>query len=139
MTDPLAAIKALLLADAAVAALAGHRVYGIELPASEAAHMPRKAVVVRPAGGISPVGGFVDLTGGRIEIIAWGETAYEAALLAGAVFGALKPVRREVAANVLVHWIEDAGGPTAIRDPDTGWPAAVQPYQVLYATIPVAA
>lgn len=137
MADIVAALVAILKADAAVAALAGDRVHGIELPAGEAAAMPGKGVVVRPAGGISPVGGYAEHTGGRVDVISWGETPYEAERLAGAVYLALKGQRRAVVAtgagDVLVHWIEEAGGRLSLRDAETDWPAAVQPFQVFYA------
>jgi hypothetical protein len=49
--DPIAGLVALLLADAGVAALAGVRVFGGELPKAEAQFMPRAALVVAPSGG----------------------------------------------------------------------------------------
>lgn len=136
--DMIGAVVTLLTADAEVTALAGTRVFGIELPAREAKSMPRKGVIIRPAGGISPVGGYAEVTGERIDAIAWGETPYEADRLARAVFAALKGARRQVVAvgggNVLIHWIEDAGGRLALRDAETNWPAVTQSFQVLFAT-----
>lgn len=137
MSDYIGALVALLSADASVAALAGARVFGNELPAAEAASMPRHAVVIRPAGGVSPVGGFVEITAERFDAISWGETPYQANRLASAVFAALKRARRQVVSvdgsGVLVHWIENAGGRLSLRDAETDWPAVTQPYQVMYS------
>ena len=137
MSDPVAAIVALLKADAGVSALVSTRVFGEELPQAQAADMPRKGVVIRSAGGVSPVGGTLRHTGRRVDAICWGETPYEAGRINRAVFCALKEVRRERialdAGAVLIHWIEDASGPLSLRDADTSWPAVTQSFQIFHA------
>jgi len=137
MSDPVSAIVAILKADSAVSALAGTRVYGEELPQAEADAMPRKGVVIRSSGGVSPVRGRMRHTGGRVDAICWAETPYQANLLNRAVFDALKSVlRRRVALDaggVLIHWIEDASGPLSLRDADTNWPAVTQSFQIFHA------
>lgn len=137
MSDPVSAIIAILKADSAVAALAGTRVFGEELPQAEAGAMPRKGVVIRSAGGISPVRGRLRHTGGRVDAICWAETPFEANQMNRAVFDALKSVLRTrvtlASGNVLIHWIEDASGPLSLRDADTNWPAVTQSFQIFHA------
>lgn len=136
--DIVAALVAVLAADAGVAGLAAARVYGIELPAADAAAMPVKAVVLRPSGGVSPVAGYVEHTAQRVDAYAYGETPYEAARLDRAVFAALKPLRRSTAGGVLVHWVSEAGGYLSFRDPDTDWPAVFRSWQAFFAEAAVA-
>ncbi|MFQ5775862.1 MAG: DUF3168 domain-containing protein [Kiloniellaceae bacterium] len=132
--DPIAAVVAFLKADAGVAALAGTRVFGLELPAAEAANMPRKAVVLRASGGPSLAAGtYLDHDSQRIDLVSYGETPFEAERLRRAIFDALKPVARLVVNSTLVHWIEPAGGFATQRDPDAAWPSAFQSFQVFFA------
>jgi hypothetical protein len=133
MTDVIAALVAFLKADGGVAALVGTRVYGIELPAGEAAPMPEKALVLRPSGGAALVAGYAGLSAQRIDAFAYGETPYEAARVDLAVYPALKQLRRAVAASVLVHWVTDAGGYSSFRDPATDWPAVFRSWQAFFA------
>lgn len=132
--DLVAALVAQLKADAGVAALVGTRVYGLELPAAEAAAMPRKAVVLQAAGGPSlTAGSYAAHDTQRIDAVAYGETPYEAERVRRAVHAGLKPLGRVVSAGVLLHWIEPAGGLIAARDPDLDWPMSVQSYQAFAA------
>lgn len=132
--DVIAALVAFLKADSGVAALAGARVFGLELPASEAVSMPRKAVVLQTSGGVRlTAGSYARHDTQRVDAFAYGETPFEAEALRRAVFDALKPLRREVSAGVLIHWVEPAGGWSTLRDPDAAWPAAFQSFQVFFA------
>lgn len=141
--DVIAALAVILKADAAIAALVGARVFGIELPAEEAVSMPRKAIVLRPAGGTSPIGGYAKHTGQRVDVISWGETPYEADRLAGEAFVALQQLRRQAASlassRVLIHSADPAGGRFALRDAETNWPASTQPFQIFFAIEAIAA
>jgi hypothetical protein len=140
MQDIVAALVALLKADAGVAALAGARVFGGELPKTETKPMPRKAIVLEPSGGPSLTAGtFVEHDTQRIDLFAYGETPFEANRLLRTAHAALKPVRRAVFASTLIHWVEPAGGiVSATRDADTAWPRAFQSYQAFYAEQEVA-
>lgn len=135
--DLIGALVALLKADAGVAALAGTRVFGLELPRDQVDAMPRKGVIVRPSGGVSPLGGYVEATAERVDAISWGGTPYEADRVSMAVLVALRRARRQVVdvagTGVLIHSAEEAGGRLSIRDEETGWPAMTQAFQVLYA------
>ena len=132
--DPIAALVAFLKADAGVIALAGTRVFGLELPATEAAPMPRKAVVLQASGGPSlAAGSYLEHDTQRVDAFSYGETPFEAQRLRRAVFDALKPLRRVVVTSTLLHWVEPAGGFATQRDPDADWPRAFQSFQVFFA------
>lgn len=132
--DVVAALVAFLKADAGVAALAGSRVFGLELPAGEAASMPRHAVVLRASGGPSlTAGSYAEHATQRIDAFSYGATPFEAERLRRTVFDGLKPLQRVVAAGVLVHWVDPAGGWSTLRDPDGDWPVAFQSFQAFFA------
>lgn len=132
--DIIAAIVKRLEAAVDVAALADGRVFGGELPAEEAAHMPRAAVVIRPSGGASLTAGtFSRHDTQRFDLLAYSATAAEANRLARICRADLTALRRRVVAGCLIHWIERAGGFTAGRDKDAAWPIAFQSFQAFYA------
>ena len=131
MADRIDALIALLKADAGVAALAGARVFGGELPPGEAAAMPRHAIVLRPSGGASLTGGsYAEHDTGRVDLFAYGATPVEANVLRTAAALALRRVRRAVWAGVLVHWVRPAGGESSGREPAVDWPRSFQSFQV---------
>lgn len=131
MPDRIAALTALLKADGATAALAGARVFGGELPAAEARHMPRHAIVLTPSGGASLTGDtFVEHDTGRVDLFAYGPTPAAAEQLLAVAALAFRRARRKVWAGVLVHWVKPAGGTSGGRDPDAAWPRAFQSFQV---------
>lgn len=134
VADPIAALVAILLADAGVAALAGARVFGGELPETETKFMPRAALVVSPSGGVSlTAGSYAEHDTGRTDLFAYGATQQEAnALLATAAL-ALRRVMRQVAAGALIHWVQPAGGGASGRDAQLIWPRAFQSFQFFYA------
>lgn len=134
MADLVAALVALLLADAGVAALAGAYVFGAELPAGVTDEMPRKALVVVPSGGVSLTGAsYVAHDTQRIDLFAFGATPIEAEALLQAGTEALRGIRRVVSAGVLIHWAQTAGGFALARDPDAAWPRAFRSFQVFHA------
>lgn len=138
--DLIAALIAVLKADPQVAALAATRVFGVELPGSEAAAMPRKCLVLQPSGGATLVeGSYVEHTAQRLDLFAYGETPYQASRLSRAAAIALKQVRRRVAAQTLIHWVDPAGGYLTGRDPDADWPVVFQSFQAFYAETEIAA
>jgi len=142
--DVVSALVAYLAADAGVAALVGARVFGIELPAAEAAAMPRKALLLRESGGVSPVdAGYTELAGQRLDVFAYGETPYEARRVGRAAYGVLKQLRRATVdvggTATLVHSVSEAGGALTLRDTEAGWAARFQSFQALYSEIEIAA
>lgn len=134
MADPIAAMIELLAADPDVAELAGARVFGAELPPGETEHMPRRAIVLRPSGGTSLTGGsYAEHDTQRMDLFAFGATLREAEQLRAAAALALRRTRRSVWAGVLIHWVRSAGGYSAGRDPDAGWPRVFQSFQVFHS------
>lgn len=132
--DVIKGLVSFLRGDAALDLLVSDRVYGLELPASEAAAMPRKAVVLKASGGPTITGGsFVKATGQTFDIFSYGETPHESERVRRAVFDALKALQREVSADVLIHWCEPAGGFANLRDPDADWPINFQSFHAFYA------
>ncbi len=135
--DVIAALRAVLLADTDLAAVVGGRVFGKELPRAEADNQARAAVVLQTSGGPNLLGGYVDHTSQRVDARCYGSTPIEADQVEGLVFDAFKQLRRTVQDNVLIHWIEDAGGFTSGRDANADWPLSVRSWQVLFATTAV--
>ncbi|MBN9333862.1 DUF3168 domain-containing protein [Devosia sp.] len=134
MADIVTAIVGLLKADADIAALVGDRVFGGELPADEARHMPRQAIVIQPSGG-APFQPRASLRAEaqRLDLICYGATPGEAMELRNLGAHAFKRVRRQTAAGVLIHWVNSAGGYMAGRDRDGQWPYAFQSFQSLFS------
>ena len=64
--------------------------------------------------------------------------AHDAFLLRTAVKRAMRGATRRVVADVLIHWVQVAGGYRSDRDRDGAWPYALQSYQALFATDEVA-
>jgi hypothetical protein len=132
--DALVGLKDILLGHAEVSALCEQRVYGGELPQEQAASMPRKAILLRWAGGGGPL--YRLLTVWRVDVYCWGETPYEASVLHRTVHACLKHVSHGLVANVMVYSIEESGGPLQLREPDTLWPAVVQSWVITFADDP---
>lgn len=132
--DLLAALVAYLRADAGVAALAGQRVYALELPPEEAANMPRHAVVLSPSGGFVPdYTHSLRLDSARVDVFSYGATPFEAMRLRRAVRAALRNLERVKQGSVLIHWALPAGGFADERDPHVRWPRVFESFSVLAA------
>lgn len=140
MVDPILALRSFYLADPDVAAFVGTRVFGGDLPASEAQHMPRQALIIQDAGSLGVFGesnNFGDL---RIDLKCYGATPYQAWQVRQAVKQASKHrLLRVVSEGVLLHWARQAGGTGHLRDADTGWPFHVTSWQVLASEVEVPA
>jgi hypothetical protein len=133
MIDVIEAVVAYLKSDAGVAALVGTRVYGGELPRSQAATMPQGTVVVSPAGG-----GLLGLSGNdygdsRVDIDCYSTTPHQAYKLNLAVYDAMKAIRRRKQGTALLHWSRPSS--TGATGRDTDWPITVSSYQVLAAEV----
>lgn len=135
VADAIDAAIAIAKADAAVAALVGARVYGMELPIADVGSMPRACIVIRASGGAPPsyTEGTAQLQAMRFDANCYGATMYDADHVRRALRGAYRTVSRQVIQSVLVHWINPAGGLLSFRDPDTDWPRAVETWQILTA------
>lgn len=139
-TDPVLAVIAKLKADVGIAALVGARVFGDEIPEGETASMPRKCIVVEPAGGTQSFGGgYQNFGDERLDIRCYAETPYQAGVLQRLVHTAMKHMTREVHEGTLLHWATRSAGPLSLRDPDANWPFRFESYQVLYGETEVPA
>ncbi len=132
MTDPLHALRTLLLADAVLASHVGTRIHGLALPKAEADDMPRKNVVLRMAGGLG-VGsrGFAKIHTVRIDVFNYGATPFESAEVWRASHDAMKTIDRQVYNSTLLHSADQAGGPVWLTDPDGDWPVTVESWMLL--------
>lgn len=136
MIDPLEGVRSFLRADSDVAQLSGDRVFVAELPRDEVEEMPRKAVLLKPAGG--PGGGaYLDFAKVRVDVDCYGETPKEAWLLHLAVRTALKNMRRTVVKGVLLHSADVSADGSSGRDPETDWPVTVATYLVSVSEVAV--
>lgn len=130
--DPIADIRALLLADPTVDGLVSGRVYHSELPASESADpaFPRQTVVVAQAGGPGRPKTLKTRTI-RLDTICYGATLYESYQLHQAVREVVETLARRSDSVISVETISD--GQNA-RDPLKQWPVCFASYRALTTT-----
>jgi hypothetical protein len=118
--DVLDAVRALLLADPALAALVGDRVATKHRFHAGGWEIPGKAVVVRYTGGEAET--YVRWQRPRLEFRCYGESAREA----GKVYNALSDLTRAATRRVvttgggdaLVYYLVLTSGPSLLYDPD---------------------
>lgn len=136
ITDARAAIIAILTADVVVAAQVGTRVFGDELPQAETDNMPRKCVVVAPAGGTPPgfAQGTLPLEAQTIDTLCYGATLYEAEEVRRAVYAAMVGIERVVKSSVMVHCAAVSGAVMEGRDGDAYWPYKLNGWTVITDT-----
>ena len=140
--DPLAAVRAYLLADALVNSLTGGRVYGAELPASDAGSMPQRSAVIQYSGGTAIGPGarsYVRVGLYRIDVKAYGATPFEAAEVHFACHDRLKnQLKRSVElGDTLLHNAVVAGGPINLRNGDLDWPLVLGVYEIMVGEVAV--
>lgn len=134
MSDPIGALVDVLKADADTAALAGVHVYGAELPQDMVARLPANAIVVSASGGPSLTGeSDAEVDTQRVDLTCYGATPFEAEQLRRVAARAVRGIRRRMIGDTLIHTVSTAGGFSAGRDRDGGWPTAFQSFQLLYA------
>jgi hypothetical protein len=109
-----------LRAGAGVYELAAGRIYPAELPAADAKLMPRYAVVLIPAGGMSEASD-VPLQSPRVDVFCYGASPKQARMLYYESARALKALARDVHALTLLHSAVQSAGPLVGRTPE-GWP-----------------
>lgn len=125
--DPIADIRALLLADTDVEALVGERVYHSELPATESQSMPVKTVVLAQVGGPGRAK-TTNLRRIHLDTICYGETLYESQQLHDAVREVLEDLART---SNSIKTIEIVSEGQNGRDPLKQWPVCFATYTVL--------
>ena len=120
----LAAARAVLL-DPDPIVLAEGRIFAVELPSSEAAEMPRAAVVIAPGGGPEDVS-TQQITTDSLRLLCFGKTITEAAQISEDVHRRLKFFYGGNYAGRKVHSFTRSSGRTFYRDPITDWPVFLE-------------
>ena len=129
--DPIADIRALLLADSSITDLVGaDGVYHSELPDFVAATMPKQAVVLAQAGGPGRPG-TLKTRSIRLDTICYGTELYESYILHQAVREVIETLARRSNSVISVDCVSD--GQNA-RDPLKQWPVCFASYRVLTTT-----
>lgn len=124
-------MRTLLLSSSEVSTAAGGRIYAGELPAAQAASMPRRAIVVTPSGGVG-LGSrdYSDLVEPRVDIKCYGATSVEAEDVHKVVRKFLRQLRPTVAAGILVHRVVVESHGSYLRDGPAEWPMYLSVYDV---------
>lgn len=143
--DILAAVRQLLLDDIAISDLVNDRIWGVELPRTENASMPRKNIVLSPGGIVPSVGdaSYVRIQRMRLDVRVYGEDPYEAMSVSRAVEAFMKAITPVVvhliSHSVLVYNATRSTGPIALIDPDTDWPSVYSSWGVAASEEQIAA
>ena len=128
-----------LIGIAAIYALTGNRVFGLELPPGQAATMPRACIVIGLAGDISGAqdATYTRIGGFRVDLFNYGATPLEALQVSRVSHDAMKAIHRAEkivsGAGGLIYRANKSGGPIYSRDPEGNWPVVVESWQVLAA------
>lgn len=135
--DPVAAVIALLKADASITSQVGSRIFGGELPQSEAISMPRSAIVVKSAGGGFMGSGYQEWHDVRLDLSCYAATPGAAHALYRAALPVLKHLERSEWAGCCLYWAKQSGGPVSMRSAETDWPLCFSSWQILVSEIAV--
>ena len=106
------------------------RVFRPRLPQSEAKNMPRKAIIVRRAGGGTLQSGFMPTVDLRVDIRCYGANDVEASELGSQVTVLLHNLRDTTTPAGRIMWCRSAGVLSDQTEPSTGWPVTFQTWQV---------
>ncbi len=126
--DAISALVEFIGDDAAIAAVVGERIFGYELPLTEAGSMPRGALVISDAGGFHE--GLPEVMDrSRIDVRAYGATFDEAKRLAVLVRLRLRSLRRWTSSlGLVLHAPSPSGGYIPLREQAGGWPLVLRSY-----------
>lgn len=122
MVDLAKALRSYLLDDGDVHELVDGRVYVGELPDTEIPEMPRSAVLIALDGGVEAPGPGSTIRV-RGHVVCFSDSYANAAEVDRAVYQAFKDLDRVTVEGVLIHGAALAGGASATRTPNEGWPA----------------
>lgn len=86
--------------------------------------------LVRSAGGGQLAQGYMPTVDARLDVRWYHDTDWEAAELDRQAARLLHHVRNVDTAHGRIRWCRIAGGPTQLRDGQTGWPMALTSWQV---------
>ena len=131
--DPLAGIITHLKTISAITTLTSTRIFGQELPRSEAANMPVGAAVLVSAGGLGSIE-FTRYRVYRLDCRSYGETPKLAMDVHMAIDEELTTnlIRKEASDTYFYNASLD-GGPLALRDPDADWPFVQASYLIRFS------
>lgn len=133
IADPITTLRAYLLTQSTVTTVT-NRVFGEELPGSEAEHMPRETIVLATSGGRAGLGASSNMDVGNyaIAVRCYQKTLYEARALDRIVFEAMMAINRwAVVGQGGLHYAVQDSGPFVMREPETDWPFALSTYNVM--------
>lgn len=137
--DPIGAVRTLLLADAAVIALVGGRVFGGELPPDESKHVTERcSIVLTPAGGGLLGRAYQDYGDTRVDVTCYGPDLNETWNVYLAAKTVLRQLQRKKVGNVLLHSATESSRGSLACDPVKQWPTCYSSWQVLAAFIAAA-
>lgn len=128
--DGIGALITYLTAQSAISTLLGTRVFGLEVPASEADDMPRKAIVINNAGGIGEASS-IDVYQHRFDFICYGETPFEAYEVWRTLRTELRDMERNVTSSTFLYNAVHSAGPFSFRDQPTTWPVTIDTWLVM--------
>ncbi len=120
MQDVITALMTHLATVSAVTDLVGARIWGGEIPPDEIKAMPRKAIILRYAGGLEEFRTHREQKP-RIIFFAYGEGYLQAGQVDRAVADVLIEINTLDIANTLIYSVAYAGGPRQQKESDTGW------------------
>ena len=122
MVDLGKALRSYLLDNGVLNDAVDGRVFVGEIPVEEIPEMPRNAVLLALGGGAEALGPGSTIRV-RGHIVCFSDSYANAATVDRAVYQAFKDLDRVTVEGVLVHGVALAGGTSATRTPNEGWPA----------------
>lgn len=136
VTYDVGAIRQFLLNDPDVAAIAGTKVFGNEVPESENATMPKAVVLINSAGHGRVNANYIPVNNTIKDIRCYGKTPYESNMLFMVVAHALKQLRRTVVTqnglpDTILYSAMLVSGQFSAREPDTEWPVSWGSFEIL--------
>lgn len=128
-TDTVGALVTYLAAQSAISSLLSARVYGLELPKADSDDMPRKAIVIKRAGGIGE-DSELDVFMHRLDFRCYGETTFQADRVWRTLRTELRLLTKNVTGSVVLFSASHSAGPFSLRDQPTEWPMVVDTWLV---------
>ena len=130
--DPLTTFRTLILAQEAVVALVGQRVYRQDMPDQDWQTAQDIQPSMRMSLGPSQRLADSPVVNAQIDLVIYGATAGAAVAVAQALATAIHGRRGIEAGGVYVGGIRQTAGPEPGREEDTDWPVATASYQATF-------
>lgn len=116
--------------DPEITSRVGTRIYGNEIPNSEADNMPRHLILVNPAGTARVDRSRLNVALRLFDFRCYGPSMYESAYLFLLVARRLKLMERNLSEGVLLYDATQLTGRFTSREPDTEWPVSYGSFQI---------